>query len=837
MSQKRGSRQSRSSLAPRDINLARELATAASGHFGDVLAGIIADTSRSVVIDERGGLKDESAADLKLLGALFVLLQVNISVEYLEVNGVDLVDEWVLKVLAAAISFNTTIHTLVLKNANLNDNSLALLTNSLKRNKTITDVTISGNPLGNGGTEHIQGFMAENKKVSRITLEENGFTDTGMINLANGLASSVVEELYIGYNDFAFGKEKFYDSEAKQMLRMSDILGRALKQNSRLRVLDLSMNKPLIKFSIAPFFDSLKFNESLRYLGLRGCKFTNRVFLTIAEFCVATKNTRRTIDLTNSGADARSMREVAALRVMSHDVSLKGVSYRGVANSDENMGQLALLVHLMNRPHGQVFPHSAKEKFVLVDGRSVTLYNNRNGQIQTGKVEYTHGDFLEFPMPPPSTLINKEEGPNVSYSSKTTRLKLTGTYTMHTSPVQKLMATAMSLMNLVDFSLDIAVLAQLGLAKDWSAFWIALGGLLWAILYTCYSLLGDGRRFAAFLHIFGFSLLLDAYYFVFKGKKPNSTIVLMNSQPMQGLAAIQRLKLLQALLEASPQILFQTFIVLRSGITVALVLSIALSFASVIGAATQSDRQKITAWSNSVEKTWVSTLSYSIFLFAAFRTLEVLSNIATVSLALNFFPFPPPITVAMVLGSKLVLIIIYWKGNVSQFGEVFSSVFISPGTERITYDWVKNVQRLNVWFYISVQIVYDSSILALLRVFEGVSIDDRLYFGAIGVVCGKYAVVILLWLMHNYCSGLIYTDRRHILTCGILKKKPYRGRELDDFTFKKTNPSKELRPSTGNWFKIVTDSSAESQSPSPPSENANRSGERKEKDSELDDII
>jgi hypothetical protein len=81
MSQKRGSRKSRLGLAPKDIGPARELANAAFGLFGDLLGGITANTTKSVVIDEKSGLKKEYEQDPKLLGALFVLLQVNDSVE------------------------------------------------------------------------------------------------------------------------------------------------------------------------------------------------------------------------------------------------------------------------------------------------------------------------------------------------------------------------------------------------------------------------------------------------------------------------------------------------------------------------------------------------------------------------------------------------------------------------------------------------------------------------------------------------------------------------------------------------------------------------------------
>ena len=59
--------------------------------------------------------------------------------------------------------------------------------------------------------------------------------------------------------------------------------------------------------------------------------------------------------------------------------------------------------------------------------------------------------------------------------------------------------------------------------------------------------------------------------------------------------AIQRLKLLESLLESSLQIIFQSFILLQGRISGELILSIAVSFVSIFASVTQSDRQKIAA--------------------------------------------------------------------------------------------------------------------------------------------------------------------------------------------------------------------------------------------------
>lgn len=121
------------------------------------------------------------------------------------------------------------------------------------------------------------------------------------------------------------------------------------------------------------------------------------------------------------------MREVAALRIKEHQVELKGVKFEGVANSDERHAQLVFIVHLLSRPHEPVFPHSASELFVLMDGRNVTLNTEKQGQIRNGSVKYTLGDVLQFQRPSSSTDIAKHESIKLTYPTRTTGIMLNGT--------------------------------------------------------------------------------------------------------------------------------------------------------------------------------------------------------------------------------------------------------------------------------------------------------------------------------------------------------------------------------------------------------------------------
>ena len=79
---------------------------------------------------------------------------------------------------------------------------------------------------------------------------------------------------------------------------------------------------------------------------------------------------------------------------------------------------------------------------------------------------------------------------------------------------------------------------------------------------------------------------------------------------------------------------------------------------------------------------------------------------------------------------------IYWKFNLTHLGEVLSSILVSPGTERMTYDWVKAVPRLSTWYYVAIQVLFDLGILVSLVLIPGSTVgegpDEELYFLSIG---------------------------------------------------------------------------------------------------------
>lgn len=74
-------------------------------------------------------------------------------------------------------------------------------------------------------------------------------------------------------------------------------------------------------------------------------------------------------------------------------------------------------------------------------------------------------------------------------------------------------------------------------------------------------------------------------------------------------------------------------------------------------------------------------------------------------------------------------------------GEVISSILVSPGTEKMTYDWVKEARRLPIWYYIGIQLLFDVGILISLRAIPGSRVDERegIYYASIG----KFALLML----------------------------------------------------------------------------------------------
>lgn len=101
---------------------------------------------------------------------------------------------------------------------------------------------------------------------------------------------------------------------------------------------------------------------------------------------------------------------------------------------------------------------------------------------------------------------------------------------------QKVFAVASTLINVVDYILDLNVLIFMATSGQWGIFWISFSILLLSLTYVAFALVRDGRHLSALLHFLGMAIVLDAFNYVILGRVPSVSIPLQTSQPMQGLA-------------------------------------------------------------------------------------------------------------------------------------------------------------------------------------------------------------------------------------------------------------------------------------------------------------
>eukprot|EP01138_Halocafeteria_seosinensis_P014818 gb/GECG01015127.1/.p1 GENE.gb/GECG01015127.1/~~gb/GECG01015127.1/.p1 ORF type:complete len:781 (+),score=70.91 gb/GECG01015127.1/:1-2343(+) len=663
------SRRAANALEASDHTKAREIAQATQGDVGETLRNVLASETTEVKI-AGDQLQGDDVAKGRILAALFILLQTNETVRVLTVEKVDITQPWLMKIIAATLTKNTTIRSFRLEDTNIGPEGANMLATSLSQNQFINMLSLKGNSIGDSGTTSLTEALLNNTTIHQLNLEDNVLSDAGLSQLSRLLEDrTAITRLYIGKNMFTFDKNKHVDPVVNKMITATETFSRALLKNKSLNLLSLSGNQMKLSYTLAPVLDALKFCPNVRILDLSECPISNRLIFSLAEYCIAVKGEKQKLNLTGSGVEGRYVREACAFRIAKHHTSVIGVDYSGISNSEEIIAQIAFIVHLLDRQDEEVFPNSKEEEFILLDGRVVTIHVDDEGCILDGEILYSHGDSLTFTPPDvTSKRLQEEEAHNKSFSSKVNRVQLHGCYKMLVPAgcsIPKMIAVGSAVVNLIDYFLDLVVLGQLAAAGQWETFLFLLAVVALAVIYVSYSLCADGRIMASVLHPFSLSIVLDAFNFVVRGQVPSATIMIDTSQPMQGLASIQRLKLMEALLEAAPQVLLQSFVALDSEDPgVILLSSIGISFLSIVGAITQSDRQKIGAWGNAVDKPWVSTLSFSIVFLAAFRSMEVLSNIATISLAMEALPldengsFNIAAFLGITLGSKLLLTVV-----------------------------------------------------------------------------------------------------------------------------------------------------------------------------------
>ncbi len=659
----------------------------------------------------------------------------------------------------------------------------------LGRNRSILHLNLAGANLGDAGMQTLSKALGENKRLQLLSLERNGIRDAGLAALADTLRrQSTLQELYVGGNSFKF-RGMYQDAFLSRKATSGESFGLALRSHPTLSVLDLSYNNNSFAEDCVHVTDALKFNHRIVSVGLCGVLFTDDGLLNIGELLVATPVVKRTLDLSESGLEGSINPLVTALRMLPCETTLLGVDFGNVSIVNEMAAHVKLLAKLLSRPAEVTMPNTPETDIFLLDGRQVVI-EWRQGKFHEGRVVYGNGDELTF-----NTIRNRGQ-----HSDGSPDMQLMGQFLMEdavqTVNMPKIAATVSSVVNLVDYTFDLIVLTQLYNAaasgeQEYTLFAASLAILLFSNLYTMYSLWQDGRGWAAMLQPFSLTIVFDAYNFVCWGRVNGASMPLRTTQPMQGLAAIHRLKLTEAMMEATPQTLLQSFqAILNLAPDPILYISIALSLSSIVASLAQSDKAKMNAWRKSFSQKQVRYFSWGVVLAALFRAAEIGSNVVTVSLFAAFFSNSPRFYLFLfaLLGAKVLLTLVYWRFNLKHFGDVAVSLFVFPGSDEVCLEWIKDVQRLPVAFYIALQVIADGTALSMMALHpesdfvvgldgpganraERIDTYNSLLNVAITVVVLKYLFAGVLCYMHSSNPDFLYTDRRHQISCGALKRK------------------------------------------------------------------
>lgn len=659
----------------------------------------------------------------------------------------------------------------------------------LGRNRSIIHLNLAGANLGDAGMQVLSKALGDSKRLQLLSLERNGIRDAGLAALSDTLRrQQTLQELYIGGNSFKF-RGMYQDSFLARKASSGESFGLALRSHPTLTVLDLSYNNNSFAQDCIHVTDALKFNHRIISVGLCGVLFSDDGLLNVAELLVATPQLKRTLDLSESGLEGNIIPLVTALRMLPCETTLIGVDFGNVSIVNEMAAHVKLLAKLLSRPGEITMPNTRETDIFLLDGRQVVL-EWQGGKFHEGRVVYGNGDELTF-----HTIRNRG-----LHGDGSPDMLLMGQFLMEdavqTINMPKIAATVSSVVNLVDYAFDLIVLVQLYNAaasgeQEYTLFVASLAILLFANLYTMYSLWQDGRGWAALLQPFSLTIVVDAYNFVCLGRVNGASMPLRTTQPMQGLAAIHRLKLTEAMMEATPQTLLQSYqAILNLAPDPILYISIAMSLSSIVASLAQSDKAKMNAWRKSFAQKQVRYFSWGVLLAALFRAAEIGSNVVTVSLFAAFFSNSDRFYVFLfaLLGAKVLLTLVYWRFNLKHFGDAAVSLFVFPGSDEVCLEWIKDVQRLPVVFYTALQVVADGTALAMMGLhpesdfvigLEGAG-DNRqqrintynfLLNMAIAVVILKYLLAGLLCYMHSSNPDFLYTDRRHQISCGKMKRK------------------------------------------------------------------
>jgi Ran GTPase-activating protein (RanGAP) involved in mRNA processing and transport len=94
--------------------------------------------------------------------------------------------------MALALSLNKLLQELDLSDCGMGSEGLADLVTGLVNNATIHTVRLAGNHLGVRAGASLQRLLRNNASITHLDLADNGLQDGGLIDLAAGIAATLV---------------------------------------------------------------------------------------------------------------------------------------------------------------------------------------------------------------------------------------------------------------------------------------------------------------------------------------------------------------------------------------------------------------------------------------------------------------------------------------------------------------------------------------------------------------------------------------------------------------------------------------------------------------------
>uniref|UniRef100_A0A7S1CK06 Uncharacterized protein n=1 Tax=Bicosoecida sp. CB-2014 TaxID=1486930 RepID=A0A7S1CK06_9STRA len=546
------------------------------------------------------------------------------------------------------------------------------------------------------------------------------------------------------------------------ILSRNDLSGGAIQdfcrqlRNTKVRHLDLKQNRLLSGGAVALAAELPKMR--LKSLNL----FRNSIGKKgIAALAVALRQnlTLHTLDLGSNktlyGPHIEAMEDTVHLRSRTLTVSLVTGVISSARDTDMSLG--------CKRDGLQIAKYT--------DGRRLEA-RWRDGHITAGRMHYPNGDTFEI-----------EEGGEDGVPAH-------GTYHMMLVAKQrwyvKLGVLIGASVSMVDFGTDVNVLVALLIAESWEFFGITAAIIAVAIAVTSIELLRNGRRwYAVLLQLISATALFDAIQMVRGSKQKVRSFDLHQKECMLGYASINQLKLTEALVESAPQSFIALVIGFSTAFSLPVLVSIALSLASLATSLTMSDKRSMEDFVRS-EHTKELNMSYRSARFV-FVLLYRLFEVATRALGVAMFAMTFGGThFATFVGVLYASMYFYWfspgvsftkrfTDMVTKFRLIWFSMIAFPGTLNVCPAWIKKEERLDSWVFFTVRFIEEAALMGVVYFNDDFFLDDGaerviptlVKYGAAAVFALKYLLLPLyLWAVHSATQQSILELAKSIRVLG-----------------------------------------------------------------------